>query len=530
MPPSRQDTPPTPETTPTDAPDADPANPTDADERPGGGAAGPPAGMAPDLSDPEVMRRLGYRAVDHLVARWAGLEEDRPWQTASAQETRVLLHRSPPEEGTDPEGVEALMDEAVQRIFPLSGRIDHPRFLGFVPSAPSWPSVLADVLVSGHNVFQGTWLESAGPSQVELTVLDWFRQWLGMPDGASGVLTSGGSAANLLAVVTAREVAGWPADPVMYVSDQGHNSLRKARRIAGLRPHQIRVLPTGPDRLLNPDRVREALATDRAAGRTPILICANGGATNTGTVDPLDALADLSRAEGVRLHVDAAYGGFAILTPGGAEALAGLGRADSVTLDPHKWLFQSYECGCLMVRDPQELETAMRASAEYLQDTETRDGEVNFGDRSLQLTRSFRALKIWLSVQALGRRAMAEAIGDAMELAERTEAWIRDAPELELLHPAALSVVCFRFRPGGDDDRDHAEQWSEERLEKLNTRIQDHLLEDGHAMVSSTRLAGRYSLRFCILNPRTRWRHLREILEEIVDRGRHLVEMQEVAR
>ncbi len=478
---------------------------------------GLPPGMAPD---PETMRRLGYRAVDHLVARWAGLEADRPWQTATAAETRALLHTPPPEEGTGSDGVEALMDEAVQKIFPLAGRIDHPRFLGFVPSAPSWPSVLADILVAGHNVFQGTWLESAGPSQIELTVLDWFRRWLDMPEGASGVLTSGGSAANLLAVVTAREVAGWPTEPVMYVSDQGHNSLRKAGRIAGLRTHQIRIISTGPDRLLRPDRVRDALAADRAADRTPILICANGGATNTGTVDPLEALSDLSRAEGVRLHVDAAYGGFAALTSRGAEALAGLGRADSVTLDPHKWFFQSYECGCLMVRDPAELETAMRVSAEYLQDTETRDGEVNFGDRSLQLTRSFRALKIWLSVHTLGRQAMARAIDGAMKLADRTEVWIRDHPELELLHPAALSVVCFRYRPRASDGR----EWSEEALEALNARIQDHLLEDGHAMVSSTRLAGRYSLRFCILNPRTRWRHLVSILEEIVIQGRTMPE------
>jgi aromatic-L-amino-acid/L-tryptophan decarboxylase len=472
----------------------------------------PDPGLVPDA---DTMRRLGYEAVDHVVARWVGLEEDRPWQGAARSRTEPLLHDPPPEEGAD---LADLMERAVREVFPLAGRIDHPRFLGFVPSGPGWPAVLADILVSGHNVFQGTWLESAGPSQIELTVLEWFREWIGMPDGAGGVLTSGGSAANLLAVVTAREVAGWPQDPVIYLSDQGHSSLRRAARVAGFRPHQVQVIPTGPDRRLDPVELAGRIEADREAGRTPILICANGGATNTGTVDPLEELADVAAAQEVHLHVDAAYGGFAALTPEGRAALAGLGRADSVTLDPHKWFFQTYECGCLMVRDTEELEAAFRISAEYLQDTALKEREVNFGDRGVQLTRSFRALKIWLTVQSVGRRRLARAIGLGIELGGRVEGWIREHPDFELLHPATLGIVCFRYRPGGSGD---------DELEELNTRIQDRLLELGDAMLSSTRLDGRYSLRFCILNHRTRWRHLEYVLERIAEEGRSLAAVRD---
>lgn len=468
-------------------------------------------GEAAFVPDPETMRRLGYRAVDLIVDRWARLPEDRPWGGATREELAAILDGPPPATPQDPE---ALMERAVEQVFPYTARLDHPRSFAFVPSSPAWSSVLADILVSGHNVFQGTWLASGGPSQVEATVLEWFRVWLGMREGAGGVLTSGGSAANLLAVVTAREVAGWPDAPVVYLSDQGHNSLSRAARVAGIRPEGIRVLPTDEGLRLRPEVVQGVLREDREAGRTPILLCANGGTTNTGTVDPLEELAGLCRAEGLRLHVDAAYGGFAALTPEGAGELEGLGEADSITLDPHKWLFQTFECGCLLVRDPGELEAAFRSRAEYLQDTDVTGAEINFGNRGVQLSRSFRALKVWLSVQAIGTDALAEAVRAGILLAKQAEGRIRDSAELELLHPRGLSVVCYRYRPEGS--------WSEAALEELNVAIQSHLMEGGHAMVSSTRLRGRYALRLCIMNHRSRWEDVEAVLSRVEAQGRRL--------
>jgi aromatic-L-amino-acid/L-tryptophan decarboxylase len=463
--------------------------------------------------DAERMRSLGYRAVDALVERWAALEETPPWVGAA----RAELESDPgsgwtaPEEG---EGPEAVLEAALARILPVAARVDHPRFLAYVPSAPTWPSVLADFLAAGFNTFQGTWQGAAAPGLAELEVLEWFRQWVGMPSGSSGLFTSGGSAANLLAVVAAREAAASreaaaamdagdpdggeahrarerPWRPAVYLSDQGHSSLLRAARIAGIPPEGIRMLPTGPDLRLDAATLRAAVEADRRAGWTPILVAANGGATSTGIVDPLDDLADACAELGVHYHVDAAYGGFAVLDPEGARELRGLGRADSITLDPHKWLFQPFECGCLLVRDPQLLARAFRVTPEYLQDTLRGDEEVNFSERGLQLTRSFRALKVWMSVRSFGVGAFREAVTVGLELARVAEARIRASGELELVTPASLGIVVWQARGPGDPA-------------PLHRRIQEVLREEGVAFLSSTRIRGRHALRLCILNPRLR--------------------------
>ncbi|HSR42785.1 MAG TPA: aminotransferase class I/II-fold pyridoxal phosphate-dependent enzyme, partial [Longimicrobiales bacterium] len=371
-------------------------------------------------------------------------------------------------------------------------------------------------LASGFNVFQGTWLESAGPSQIELVVLDWFREWLSYPEGAGGVLTSGGSAANLDALVAARHHAGDPAEPVVYLSDQGHSSLERAARIVGVPAGSIRRVPTDGDFRMDLDALGRYLREDRGRGRTPLCVCANGGATNTGAVDPLEEMAALCREHDVWLHVDAAYGGFAILTEGGRRAFRGIEDADSVTLDPHKWFFQPYETGCLMVREVARLESAFRIFPEYLQDTELGSRHVNFGDRGLQLTRAFRALRIWMSVKTFGMGAFRAAIAEAVDLTTRAGDWIDEAPELELLSPPALGVVCFRFRLRGLGDPG--------TLERVNLAIQTAVVDEGTAMTSSTRLRGTYALRLCILNDRTRWDDVEATLRRIVELGRREVD------
>ncbi|MEX2528050.1 MAG: aminotransferase class I/II-fold pyridoxal phosphate-dependent enzyme [Gemmatimonadota bacterium] len=479
------------------------------------------------------MRQLGYRAVDALVERWTALAGDTPWKGGSHEEMSVGFGESPhpPEAGRPPGEV---LDEALTQVLSRAGRVDHPRFMAFVPSAPTWPSVVADFLAGGFNVFQGTWLESAGPSRMELQVVDWFREWVGFPQGAQGVLTSGGSASNLLAIAMARILAEDPPRPVVYLPDQGHSSLSKACRISGIDVEGIRTLPTGPDRRLRPETVARAVDEDRAAGRHPLLLCANGGATNTGVVDPLPALSRLCREAGIRLHVDAAYGGFAMLDPEGATALEGLGDADSVTLDPHKWFFQPYECGALLVREEGALERAFRVTPEYLQDTELGRAQVNFADRGLQLTRSFRALKIWMSVQTFGMQAFREAVGVGIRRAREAEAWIVAHPRLELLSPASLGIVTYRYRgvmrsDAGSPDRStlnapglDASSTDEPALDALNRSIQERIVAEGTAMISSTRLDERFALRLCILNPTTGPEMVEGVLRRVVELGDEL--------
>ena len=258
--------------------------------------------------------------------------------------------------------------------------------------------------------------------------------------------------------------------------------------------------------------LEEAVVADREVGLVPLCVCANAGATNTGAIDPLDAIADVAERESLWFHVDGAYGGFAVLVPGEQESFRGMERADSVTLDPHKWLFQPYETGCLMVRDTEVPEAAFRILPEYLQDTALGKEQVNFADRGIQLSRSFRALKIWLSIQVLGLGAFRDAIRDGISLTQRAAEYVRASNRLEILAPVSLGIVCFRYRPPG-------EALSEEALESLNQAVQDDINSKGIAMMSSTRLRGTFSLRLSILNYRSAWEDVHATLVALEEAG-----------
>ena len=455
--------------------------------------------------DPKEMRRWGYRVVDMIVDRWLELPDNPSWGGGTRRELEALLSESAPE---SPVGIGPAIERLQAEVFPRAGQIDHPRFFAFVPSSPTWPSVLADFLTSGFNSFQGTWLESAGPSQIELVVVDWFREWLGFPQGAGGLLTSGGSAANLIALVTAREAVGNPERGLVYLSDQGHSSLERAAWIAGVSRDAVRKVPTDEGFRMIPAELRRMLEADRRDGYVPIAVCANAGATNTGAIDALGEIGGICRESETWFHIDAAYGGFAILTDRGQALFDGLEKADSVTLDPHKWLFQPFEAGSLVVRDVRRLEDAFRILPEYLQDTELGLEEVNFANRGIQLTRRFRALKVWMSVQAFGLDAFRKTIARAMEYADRLGAIIKESPVFEQMSPPSLGVVCYRFNPPDAG-------LSEEELSALNARIQDRIVESGFAMVSSTRLRERYALRFCIMNHRSTWQDVEGTFREI---------------
>jgi hypothetical protein len=273
----------------------------------------------------------------------------------------------------------------------------------------------------------------------------------------------------------------------------------------GLRPEQVRVLPTDNRWRLSPETVGAAVRADRRAGQVPFALCANAGSTNTGAVDPLDGLADVCAAEGLWLHIDAAYGGFAALTVKGREVLAGIERADSVTLDPHKWLFQPMECGSVLIRDGAQLERTFAIHPDYLDGNAARgDAEVNFADRGLQLSRGFRALKIWMSVQTFGLGAFRSAIESSMKLAELAEAMVKGHANLSLSAPATLGIVCFRREWPGCDEAE---------TERRGIALIDALERSGAAVVSGTRLAGRHAVRLCVLNPSSTEDDVRRVIE-----------------
>ena len=455
----------------------------------GHGGTGDPLGM-----DAEAMRALGYRTVDMLVARLTD-PSIPPLRRAAPADMRARLSGPPPQDGQE---FEAIVERLERDVLPFVSRGDHPGFFAFIPSCGTWPGALGDFVASACNVYAGSWMESAGPTQLELEVLSWFKDWIGYPALAGGILVGGGSAANLTALACAREsLAGaMSADLVGYVCDQGHSSLGRAARVLGFRPEQIRVLPHDADFRLDPRTVAAAMDADARAGRRPLFVAATAGTTNTGSIDPLDELATLCEQRSVWLHVDAAYGGFAGLTERGRALLRGIERADSVTLDPHKWLYQPYECGALLVRDDHTLRAAFQMTPDYLQDSVEADEEVNLCDRGVQLSRSSRALKVWLSLQYFGARAFREAIDRSLDLAQHVCDRVRADPDLELMAPPSLGIVCFRRRfadvASDDDDAD-----------RRNAALVAGLERSGLGLISSTVLRGRYALRVCVLNHTT---------------------------
>jgi len=441
--------------------------------------------------DPETMRRLGYQTVDMLVDRLSAVAEGPVIRRADRPEMERRLREPPPEVA---QGFDEILGRLGTDVLPFASVTGHPRYFAFIPGCPTWPASLGDLIASVSNIENSSWLESAGPSELELVVLDWFKEWIGYPAEAEGVLVSGGSAANMTALACAREalLGAMSERVVAYVSDQAHSSVARAARVLGFRPEQVRVLPTDERFRMRPDALVDAMDADLRVGLRPLFVSASAGSTNTGAVDPLPELAEICKEKGAWLHVDGAYGGFAALSGRGRRLLQGIELADSVTLDPHKWLYQPFECGCLLVRQGHYLREAFEITPDYLKDTEVLAREVNFADRGVQLSRMCRALKLWVSLKYFGVAAFRTAIDRSLDLAREAQARIENSGELELLVPATLGVVCFRRRFESVDDEDE--------LARLNAGLVEGLTASDEGHISSTRLRGRYALRMCVLN------------------------------
>ena len=464
--------------------------------------------------DEETMRRLGRRVADFVAAHLGSLREQPVIRGGLPAEVRERLMAPPPEAGAD---FERLLATLGDDVLAYAAREPHPGFMGYVPGCPTFPAVLGDWIATGFNIFAGVWPVAEGPNALELAVLEWFRSWIGMPAGTGGLLTNGGSGATLTAMIAARHhVVGDDAARlprlVVYTSDQAHSAVVRAAWMAGVPRAQVRVLPTDDGFRLRADDLRASIAADRAAGLLPLMVAASAGTTNTGAVDPFDAIADLCAAEDVWLHADAAYGGFAALTERGRAALAGLGRCDSVALDPHKWLFVPFECGCLLARDPARLRAAFQIMPEYLSDVAAGEARVNFADYGEQLTRQSRALKVWLGVRYFGVAALRAAMDRAMDLAELAERLVRAEPALEVLAPAQLGVLCFRARPRDGEPPGAADA--------RNQRVNAAVNATGRHLVSSTRLRGTFSLRLCVLGYRSGAEDVASLVRAVAEAAR----------
>jgi aromatic-L-amino-acid/L-tryptophan decarboxylase len=439
-----------------------------------------------DLSR-EEMREMGYRAIDMLVEHFATLKDQRVGSKANPAEIFLNLAGPPPEQGT---AYQELFDQLQRDIFPSTMHVNHPRFFGFVPGPGNYVSVMAEALAAGYNIFTGTWLGGSAAEAIEIVTIDWLRQLCGFPEGCNGLFVSGGTMANLTALTVARHVilSDHIESAVIYLSDQAHSSLEKALRVLGFLPHQIRHLNADNDYRLAPSDLAAAIAEDRIAAKRPFCVIATAGTTNTGAIDPLPQIREICNREHMWLHVDGAYGAAAALCDRGRALLEALPLADSLSLDPHKWLFQPFETGCVLVREGNHLRDTFRILPDYLQDVHRNQEEINFTDLGIQLTRSFRALKVWLSFKVFGIDAFRAAVERGFRLAELAEARLREMPNWEVVSSAQMAVICFRYR--GSDDAAHAS-------------LVEAMLKDGFAFVTSTVLQGRTVLRMCTINPRT---------------------------
>jgi len=451
----------------------------------------------------DEMREIGYRVIDTLVEYYES-RADRPVaEKLDFEALDAILEEPLPRAGgrwTD------VLEQFERQVVDTSNRVDHPRFFAYIPLANNFVGVMADALAAGHNIFNAVWLQGPGAAQIERLTVDWLRQIFGLPQTAGGAFVSGGSVANLTALAVAREVRlrGEMDGAVAYCSDQIHFAVSRGLRLLGFAREQLRKLPSDDDFRLSLPRLRAAIDQDRAAGKKPFCVIASAGTTNTGAVDPLDELAELCAGEDLWLHVDGAYGAPAILTEKGGQSLTGLGRVHSLALDAHKWLFQPIECGAVLVRDRRWLSQTFGEAPEYLKDMRSEGEERNFMYQGIQLTRQFRALKLWMSFKVFGLDAISEAIAAGFANAELAEGLLREAGCWEIVTPAQMAIVTFRYVPADGD---------EALAERVTDDLAGRLMDDGFAFASGTQLRGRSVLRMCCNNPRTTATDLKQTVQ-----------------
>lgn len=453
----------------------------------------------------EAMKDYGYNVVDAVVEHFDTQNDKLPVASGSREEMDHFFLEEAPENASDPQEV---LDFVLDKVITKSAIVSHPKSFSFVPGPSNYISAMADTLATGFNIFSGGWAASPAAAELEIVTMGWLLKIFGFPvKKGGGIFTSGGSMANLTAIVTARRVKCGDdfSKAIIYLSDQAHSSNIKAIRVLGFRKEQIRVIPTDAEFKFSINKLKNAIAKDRLEGLQPFCLIATAGTTNTGTVDPLSEIAKICKNEDIWFHIDGAYGGAAILAKDGKNLLKGINKADSLTVDPHKWFFQPYEMGCLLVKKHKWLSETFTEKPEYLRDIEGNTSEINFYDYGVQLTRRFRALKFYMSIKTFGLKAFREAITYNIALAEKVEDKLRKSAHWEVISPATLAVINFRFNPIGKN-------LSEKDLDKINQQISQRVVDSKKALLVTTLLNGQVVLRMCLINPRTTLNDVEETL------------------
>ncbi|WP_055442386.1 pyridoxal phosphate-dependent decarboxylase family protein [Lacinutrix himadriensis] len=454
----------------------------------------------------EEMKQYGYQVIDTIVEHFDTENSKKPVSLASREEMDLLFKTEAPEEPTN---YKEVLDFVTAKVLPNSSIVTHPKSYSFVPGPSNFVSVMADTLATGFNIFSGGWAASPAAAELEIVTMNWLLKLFKFPTTkGGGIFTSGGSMANLTALVTARRQRCGDdfSKAIIYLSDQAHSSNIKAIRVLGFKKEQIRIIPTDIEFKMAINKLKNAIAKDRLEGLQPFCIIASAGTTNTGTVDPLNEIAKICKTEKLWFHIDGAYGGAAILSKKGSKLLKGIEKADSVAIDPHKWLYQPYEMGCLLVRNHKWLSETFTEKPEYLRDIEGNQSEINFYDHGIQLTRRFRALKFYMSMKTFGLSAFKKAVSYSIDLAEEVEADLRKSANWEVVSPATLAVINFRYNPIGKN-------YSEKQLDAINQEISKRVVDSREALLVTTVLQNQVVLRMCLINPRTTFEDVKDTLK-----------------
>ena len=455
-----------------------------------------------DPEDWDELRSLGHRMVDDLLTYLQTVRERPVWRPIPA-DVRSFFKGPVPRK---PEGAERAYADFREQVLPHPMGNIHPRFWGWVMGTGTPLGALAEMLAAGMNPNMGGGDHVA--NLVEAQVLDWCKEMLGFPPEASGLLVSGGSMANLVGLTVARNaragfdvrrqgVRGASGPLTVYASVETHSSIQKGVELLGLGSEALRLVPVNAGFEIEVAALERMLREDQAAGCRPVCVVGNAGTVGTGAIDDLRALAELCAREGVWFHLDGAFGSLAALVPEYRSRLAGMERADSIAFDLHKWMYVPFEAGCTLVRDAEAHRRAFSLRPDYLTHAERglAAGALWFSDYGIQLTRGFRALKVWMSLKEHGLDRYARLVRQNIEQARYLAQLVREAPDLELLAPVPLNIVCFRYVAPGRD---------EAALDALNQELLIRLHEQGIAVPSNLTLGGRFALRVAITNHRSR--------------------------
>ena len=457
---------------------------------------------------PDEIGDWGNSVIQLMAEYLGGLRDHKVYRHISSRDIRDSLDPALPTKGID---FDALLKVFRENIIPFSRQNAHPRMFGYVQSPGTPLAAFADLLASTLNANLTVWRSAPAPVELERLTIDWIRQILGFNAQAGGLFVSGGSMANLAAIAAARQAKDDSSGRLrIYASSETHFSIAKATALLGIGRENVRFVAVDECFKIRVDDLVAKITADLEAGYLPFCVVANAGTVNTGAVDPLAEIREIADRFQLWMHVDGSYGAFAVLAKSAREFFAGLKRADSIALDPHKWLYLPVDVGCVIYRAPEIARAAFAHEAEYTRIIgEKADEAFAFWDYGPELSRRFRALKVWMLLKGVGLDSLGEAIESNLACARYLESMVRASDDFEMVAPVELSIFCFRHVPVQLRNK------SPQAIDAFNERLLIALQRDGSSYLSNATLAGRFALRGCVLNYRTTLRDMEILLDDL---------------